>query len=138
MNRWQERNEGVIAQFRANKGKVQGWAQLILVTTTGAKTGQPRIIPLMHVPYGDHVLAVASKGGTPQHPEWYHNLVTHPEVTVEVGGEKFEATARMLTGEERARAFAKAVEVFPLYDTYQKKVTREIPVFALERRANQK
>jgi len=136
MNKWQERNEGVIEEFRANGGKVKGWAPLILLTTTGAKTGQRRIIPLMYVSDGDRVLAIASKGGSPKHPVWYHNLLAHPEVTVEVGSEKFDATARVLTGEERERAFARAAEVFPPYAEYQKKTPREIPVIALERRAS--
>ncbi len=136
MNKWQERNEGVIEEFRANGGKVKGWAPLILLTTTGAKTGQRRIIPLMYVSDGDRVLAIASKGGSPKHPLWYHNLLAHPEVTVEVGSEKFDATARVLTGEERERAFARAAEVFPPYAEYQKKTPREIPVIALERRAS--
>ena len=133
MNPWQERNAKVIQDFRANVGNVTGWAPLILLTTTGAKTGQPRIIPLMHVPYENGVLAVASKGGAVKDPEWYHNLLAHPRVTVEVGNEKFETTARILTGAERARAFEKAVEVFPPYGEYQKKAPREIPVIALER-----
>jgi deazaflavin-dependent oxidoreductase (nitroreductase family) len=136
MNKWQERNERVIEEFRANGGKVKGWALLILLTTTGAKTGQRRIIPLMYVSDGDRVLAIASKGGSPKHPLWYHNLLAHPEVTVEVGREKFDATARVLTGEERKRAFARAAEVFPPYAEYQKKTPREIPVIALERRAS--
>ena len=136
MNKWQERNEGVIEEFRANGGKVKGWAPLILLTTTGAKTGQRRIIPLMYVSDGDRVLAIASKGGSPKHPVWYHNLLAHPEVTVEVGSEKFDATARVLTGEERERAFARAAEVFPPYAEYQKKTPREIPVIALERCAS--
>ncbi len=136
MNKWQERNEGVIEEFRANGGKVKGWAPLILLTTTGAKTGQRRIIPLMYVSDGDRVLAIASKGGSPKHPVWYHNLLAHPEVTVEVGSEKFDATARVLTGEERERAFARAAEVFPPYAGYQKKTPREIPVIALERCAS--
>src|SRR5579859_5049846 len=98
MNKWQERNNPVIEQFRANGGKVEGWAPIILMTTTGAKTGQERIIPLMYVPDGDRLLAVASKGGSPKNPEWYNNLIVHPEVTVEVGSEKFAATARLLSG----------------------------------------
>ncbi|HAH01374.1 MAG TPA: nitroreductase family deazaflavin-dependent oxidoreductase, partial [Ktedonobacter sp.] len=107
----------------------------ILLTTTGAKTGQPRIAPLMLVTEGDRILAVASKGGHPKHPEWYFNLLAHPEVTVEVGSEKFATTARILTGNEREQAFRRAVEVFPPYAQYQKKTTRELPVIALERPA---
>jgi len=136
MNTWQERNEPIIKEFRENGGKVIGWAPLILLTTKGAKTGLPRIIPLMYVPYGNHILAIASKGGAVKHPEWYHNVLAHPDVTVEVGDEKFETTARILTGAEREQAFEKAVEVFPPYGTYQKKAPREIPVIALERPTN--
>ena len=136
MNTWQERNEPIIKEFRENGGKVKGWAPLILLTTKGAKTGQTHIIPLMYVPYGNQILAIASKGGAVKHPEWYHNVLAHPDVTVEVGDEKFETTARILSGAEREKAFEKAVEVFPPYGKYQKKAPREIPVIALERPAN--
>ncbi len=133
MKNWLERNEMVVKEFRAHGGKVEGWGSLILLTTRGAKTGQERIIPLMHVPYGDAVLAIASKGGAEKNPLWYSNVLVHPDVTVEVGDEKFSTTARVLTGEEREKAFARAVEVFPPYAEYQKKAPREIPVIALER-----
>ncbi|WP_126602680.1 nitroreductase family deazaflavin-dependent oxidoreductase [Dictyobacter aurantiacus] len=133
MNPWQERNEGVIKEFRANGGKVEGWAPLILLTTKGARSGQERIIPLMYVPDGDRILAVASKGGNPKHPDWYLNILAHPEVTVEVGNEKFTTAAKILTGEERARAYKRAAEVFPPYAEYQQKTSREIPVIALDR-----
>ncbi|EFH85964.1 nitroreductase family deazaflavin-dependent oxidoreductase [Ktedonobacter racemifer] len=128
-----ERNQKVVEEFRANSGKVPGWAPLILITTKGAKSGQERIYPLMSVPYGDTYLAVASKGGSPKHPLWYHNLMAHSNITVEVGSEKFPARARLLSGDERAQAFAKAISVFPPYGEYQKKTAREIPVFLLER-----
>ena len=133
MTTWDERNKAVIEEFRANKGQVNGWGSLILLTTTGAKTGQQRIAPLMLVADGNRLLAVASKGGAPKHPDWYLNLLAHPEVTVEVGSEKFETTARILTGSEREQAYKRAAEVFPPYADYQKKTTREIPVIALER-----
>lgn len=129
-------NRQVVEKFRANGGKVEGWAPLILLTTRGAKSGQERIYPLMSVPYGDHYLAVASKGGAPKNPLWYNNLLAHPDVTVEVGNEKFAATARLLSGAEREPAFAQAVSVFPNYAEYQMKTEREIPVFLLERRTN--
>ena len=135
MTTWDERNKAVIEEFRANGGKVKGWAPLILLTTIGAKTGQHRIAPLMLVTDGNRILAVASKGGSPKHPDWYLNLLAHPEVTVEVGSEKFETTARILSGNEREHAFRRAVEVFPPYAEYQKKTEREIPVIALERSA---
>ncbi len=128
-----ERNRQVVEEFRANRGKVQGWAPIILLTIRGAKSGQPRIYPLMSVPYEGTYLAVASKGGAPKNPSWYHNLLANPDVTVEAEGETFEATARLLSGEEREKAFAKAIIVFPNYAEYQKKTSREIPVFILER-----
>ncbi len=131
-----EMNRGVIEEFRANSGKVQGWGPLILLTTKGAKSGQTRIYPLMSVPYGDNYLAVASKGGAPKNPLWYNNLLAHPNVTVEVGNETFTANARLLTGDEREQAFETAVAVFPPYAGYQKRTAREIPVFLLERQAN--
>lgn len=135
MSTWNERNKAVIEEFRANEGKVKGWGPLMLLTTIGAKTGQPRIAPLMLVNDGDRLLAVASKGGAPKHPDWYLNLLAHPQVTVEVGTEKFTTTARVLTGAEREQAFKRAAEVFPPYAQYQQKTTREIPVIALERPA---
>ena len=131
-----EMNRGVIEEFRANSGKVQGWGPLILLTTRGAKTGQTRVYPLMSVPYGDNYLAVASKGGAPKNPLWYNNLLAHPNVTVEVGNETFTANARLLTGDEREQAFEKAIAVFPPYAEYQKRTAREIPVFLLERQSN--
>jgi F420H(2)-dependent quinone reductase len=128
-----ERNKHVVEEFRANGGKVQGWGDLILLTTKGAKSNQERIYPLMSVPYEGTYLAVASKGGAPENPLWYNNLLVHPDVTVEVGSEKFSAHARQLSGEERAKAFEEAIKVFPNYAEYQKHTQREIPVFLLER-----
>lgn len=127
-------NRRVTEEFRANGGKVQGWAPLILVTIKGAKSGQPRVYPLMAVPYDDDYLAVASKGGAPEHPLWYFNLLAHPEVTVEDGQETFAATARQLTGEERESAWAKAVAIFAPYQQYQERTERQIPVFLLQRK----
>jgi deazaflavin-dependent oxidoreductase (nitroreductase family) len=131
-----ERNLRVVEEFRANGGNMPGGGPLILLTIKGAKSGQPRVYPLISVPYGDNYIAVASKGGAQKNPLWYNNLLAHPDVTVEVGNEKFDAAARLLTGNEREQAFAKAVAVFPPYGDYQKKTAREIPVFLLERRAN--
>lgn len=136
MNKWQEQNEPIIKEFRENGGKVKGRTSLILLTTKGAKTGRTHVVPLMYIPYGDQLLAIGSKGGSVKHPEWYHNVLAHPDVTVEVGDEKFETTARILTGSEREKAFEKAVEIFPPYASYQTKVKREIPVIALERRSS--
>lgn len=133
---WIENNRRVVEEFRANGGHVKGWGPLILVTIKGARTGQPRIYPLMAVPYGDTYLAVASKGGAPQNPLWYNNLMAHPDVTVETGSEQFASTARQLQGEEREQAFEKAKSVFPPYAQYEQRTAREIPVFILERRVS--
>lgn len=126
-------NKRVVEDFRANGGKGKNLSGLILVTIKGAKSGQPRIYPLMSVPDGENYIAVGSKGGSPKNPLWTNNLLAHPDVIVEVGDKKFTATARLLTGAEREQAFVKAVAVFPLYAEYQEKTTREIPVFLLER-----
>jgi deazaflavin-dependent oxidoreductase (nitroreductase family) len=133
---WMAYNRQVIEEFRTHGGEVQGWAPLILLTTKGARSGQTHIYPLMAVPDGDHYIAIASAGGAPKNPQWYYNLLTYPDVTVEVGKETFQVTARLLTGKQREEAFAKAVAVFAPYGEYQKKITREIPVFLLERPAS--
>jgi deazaflavin-dependent oxidoreductase (nitroreductase family) len=131
-----EYNRRVVEEFRANGGHVQGWGPLILLTTTGAKSGQPRVHPVMAVPDRENYIVVASKGGAPENPLWYYNLLARPNVTVEDGKETFVMNARLLTGDEREQAFAKAVAVFPPYGGYQKKTARQIPVFLLQRRAN--
>jgi deazaflavin-dependent oxidoreductase (nitroreductase family) len=134
MNDW---NRQTIEAFRANEGKVGGMWEgrpLLLLTTTGAKSGQRRTTPTMYLRDGDRLLIFASKGGAPTHPAWYHNLVAHPEVTVEVGPETYEANATVLNGEERDRLFARQAELYPQFGEYQTKTTRKIPVIALERR----
>ena len=132
-NDWIETNARVVEEFRTNGGRVQGRGDLVLLTINGAKSGTPRVYPLMSVPYQHGYLAVASKGAAPENPAWYHNLLAHPDITVEVGTEAFAATARLLSGDERARAFAAAVVVFPRYGEYATQTAREIPVFFLER-----
>jgi deazaflavin-dependent oxidoreductase (nitroreductase family) len=130
-------NRQTIETFRANGGKVGGvWEgrPLLLLTTTGAKSGQRRTTPVMYLPDGDRLLVFASKGGAPTNPAWYHNLLAHPEVTVEVGTETYETIATPLTGEERDRLFARQAELYPQFGQYQARATRKIPVIALERR----
>lgn len=132
-------NRGMIEEFRANEGKVGGMWEgkpLLLLTTTGAKSGQRRTNPVMYLADGNRLLVFASKAGAPAHPDWYHNLLAHPEVTVEVGTETYEAIAAALTGEERDRLYAKQSEAFPQFADYQKKTSRKIPVIALTRRAS--
>lgn len=130
-------NRQVIDEFHANGGKVGGpfeGAPLLLLTTTGAKSGKKFTTPLMYLPEGDRMLIFASKGGAPTNPSWYHNLVAHPDATVEVGTETFDVTASVVTGEERDRLYAEQSRRYPGFAEYQEKTTRRIPVIALKRR----
>ena len=107
---------------------------LLLLTTTGAKSGQLRTKPMMYIPDGDRLLVIASNAGAPTHPDWYRNLVAYPAVTVEVGNEIFEAIAIVTEGTERQRLWTRVVELYPFFADHQAKVTRQIPVIVLERR----
>jgi len=130
-------NQRIIAEFRANEGKVGGpfaGAPMLLLSTTGAKSGQRRTTPLVYLPDGDRFTIFASKGGAPQHPSWYHNLVAHPDTMVEVGTETIPVTATVITGEERDQLYAKQAGLRPAFGEYQAKTTRRIPVVALQRR----
>ena len=132
----EERNRRVIEEFHANAGKVGGpfeGRDMIILHTKGAKSGQPRVTPLVYLPQGDRYLIVASMGGAPTNPAWYHNLVANPEVTVEVGAEKFQAKATVATGAERDRLFDAQARLMPNFAEYQTKTTRKIPVVVLER-----
>jgi len=129
-------NLQTIEEFRENGGKVGGFWEgkpLLLLTTTGAKSGQRRTNPTMYLVDGNRLLVFASKRGAPTHPDWYHNLVAHSEVTIEVGTETYEATATVLNGEERDRLYARQAELYPQFGEYQANTTRLIPVIALER-----
>ncbi|HEV2460293.1 MAG TPA: nitroreductase family deazaflavin-dependent oxidoreductase [Ktedonobacterales bacterium] len=126
-------NQTVIERFRQNGGKVQGWARLLLLTTTGAKSGQPRTTPLAYSTDGDRLVVLGSKGGAPSNPDWYHNLLANPVVTVEVDSERFQARAHVAEGEERERLFAHHAELMPGFAEYQERTTRQIPVIVLER-----
>ncbi|MFF7102167.1 nitroreductase/quinone reductase family protein [Streptomyces nigra] len=128
-------NQQVIEEFRANKGRVGGpfeGGRLLLLTTTGARTGRPHTTPVAYLPDGgERVLVIASAAGSPKHPAWFHNLVAHPEVTVEAGAFTYPARAVVLEGEERDRAFTRAVEAEPGWAAYQERTERVIPVVAL-------
>jgi deazaflavin-dependent oxidoreductase (nitroreductase family) len=131
-------NEQVIDEFRAHDGRTERWGdRLIVMHTTGAKTGELRLAPVMGLPDAGGWIVAASKGGSPEHPAWYHNLVAHPEFEIEarVGGgiETVPIRARELTGDERAAAWAKLVAVATGFQTYQDRVERVIPLFRLER-----
>jgi deazaflavin-dependent oxidoreductase (nitroreductase family) len=126
-------NQQLIEKFRARGGKVEGWGSLLLLTTTGAKTGKERVSPLAYSKDGDNYIVVASKGGAPTHPDWYRNILAHPQVTVEVAGERFQARAHVTDGEERARLFEAHAAGMPNFMDYERKTDRVLPVIALER-----
>ena len=129
-------NERIIEEFRTNDGKVGGpfeGASMVLLTTTGAKSGQPRTAPLVYFPDGDRIIIVASKAGAPTNPDWYYNLIANPVVTVEVGTEQFRARASVVGEPERTQLFERIVASNPGFGEYQQKTTRTIPIIALER-----
>lgn len=129
-------NTKIIEEFRANAGVVGGpfeGATMLLITTTGAKSGLQRTTPLVYLPDGDRVVIFASKAGAPTNPDWYHNLKANPEVTIEVGADAYQATAVEISGAERDTLFAAQVERMPGFQAYADGTTRVIPVIALER-----
>jgi deazaflavin-dependent oxidoreductase (nitroreductase family) len=131
-----EFNEKLIAEFRANDGKVGGNfanSPLILITHTGAKSGTRRTAPLVYSRDGDAIVIIASKGGAPTHPHWYLNMIANPQVTVELPGETFEASVRQAEGDERARLFRAQADLMPNFDEYAAATDREIPVLVLDR-----
>jgi deazaflavin-dependent oxidoreductase (nitroreductase family) len=129
-------NAPIIEEFRANHGKVGGnfgAMELLLLTSTGAKSSKSYTRPLAYTTDGDRLVVVASKGGAPTNPDWYHNLLAHPEVTVEVGDEKFTARAKKTAGKEREHLFNQHAKQYPVFQGYKAKTSRELPVFVLER-----
>jgi deazaflavin-dependent oxidoreductase (nitroreductase family) len=131
-----EFNKPIIAEFRANAGKVGGQfagAPMILITTVGAKSGQSRTVPLVYVMDGERHCLIASFAGAPSNPPWFTNLVKNPVVDVEVGTEKFKARAEVLGEPARTDVFAKMAAMMPVFNDYQAKTTRTIPVVALNR-----
>ena len=130
-------NRQVIEEFRSHEGKVGGpfeGSPLLLLTTIGAKSGQQRINPLVYLPDGERMIIVASKGGAPTNPDWYYNIVAHPDVTVEVGTEKFPVHATVyMSGEERDQLYNRMAAKNPQFAEYQTKTTRKIPIIVLAR-----
>ena len=129
-------NANLIAEYRANDGQVSGMfagAPLLLLTTTGAKSGREHVSPLAYTTDGDRLVIIASKGGAPTHPDWFHNLVANPEVTVELGAETFPARASVPEGEERQRLYDQQAAQMPNFAAYQRNTERQIPVVVLER-----
>ena len=131
-----EFNTKIIAEFRANGGKVgppfEG-APMVLLTSVGAKSGKQRVNPLVYTTDGDRYVIIASKGGAPTNPDWYYNVKANPEVTVEIGEETFAARATVAEPAERDRLFAAQAELMPGFKDYEKATDRVIPVVVLER-----
>jgi deazaflavin-dependent oxidoreductase (nitroreductase family) len=133
---YQDFNRNLIHDLRANGKPTSGpflGRHVLVLTTTGAKSKAVRETPLVYTRDGDRYVIVASKGGGPTHPAWYHNLVTHPEVTVELGKEKFNARAQVAQGDEYERLYLQHADINPTFHDYRKKTTRKIPVIVLER-----
>jgi deazaflavin-dependent oxidoreductase (nitroreductase family) len=130
-------NQALIADLRANGGKASSGPflgrPLLVLGTTGAHSGEKRETPLVYSEDGENRYVIASKGGAPTHPSWYHNLVAHPEVELEVLGERYPARARVTKGEERDRLYAKQADRMPAFHDYEKKTDRKIPVVVFER-----
>ncbi|HXZ88893.1 MAG TPA: nitroreductase family deazaflavin-dependent oxidoreductase [Candidatus Binataceae bacterium] len=131
-----EVNQRVIKEFRANQGKVGGMFEgmpVLLMTMTGAKTGRTLTRPVCYTRDGGAIVIIASYGGNPHNPPWYHNLVANPVITVEVGAEKFKAKAVVTSGKERQRLFDQMAKQMSFFADYQKKTKRQIPVLVLNR-----
>jgi deazaflavin-dependent oxidoreductase (nitroreductase family) len=130
----QDFNQQMVEQFRASGGKMDmGPVSLVLLTTTGARTGRALVKPLAAFEDDGRLYVIASYGGAPTHPAWYHNLVANPLVTVEHNGEKYEAVAKILPDAERDPLFARLVEHVGQFGEYQEKTERKIPMVELER-----
>jgi deazaflavin-dependent oxidoreductase (nitroreductase family) len=128
-------NDSIIEEFRANEGKVGGpfeGAPILLLHTTGARTGQERVNPLVYGTDGDNLVIFGSRGGAPTHPDWYHNLVANSGVTVEVGTETQQRRARVAEGDEHERLWSRQKELMPPFAEYEAATTRRIPVIVLE------
>lgn len=131
-----DRNAPIIAEFRAHAGRVGGYfagIDLLLLTSTGARSQRPYTHPLSYSTDGGRYVVIAADGGAPAHPGWYYNLIAHPDVTVEVGTEKFPAWADLAIGAERDRLFRERAQAMPALNDFATRTSREIPVFTIER-----
>jgi len=138
MSEVREWNTKIVDEFRANEGRVGGpfaGAPLLLLHTTGHKTGRERVNPMMYLDLDGHRYVFASKAGADEHPDWYHNLIAHPDVTVEVGTDTYQAEAVGVTGGDRDRLYAEQARRYPGFGDYERKTTRVIPVVELVPRA---
>jgi deazaflavin-dependent oxidoreductase (nitroreductase family) len=131
-------NAEVIAEFRANKGEVpapyDNPQPMLLLHTIGAKSGKEHIVPMRCLPDRESLYVIASAHGSPRNPDWYHNLVAHPDITIEKGTESIPVHATEMTGEERTTIFARQAARFPIFAEYKRKLERTIPVIRFDRR----
>ncbi|MCG5437843.1 nitroreductase family deazaflavin-dependent oxidoreductase [Micromonospora foliorum] len=128
-------NDKIIAEFRANGGQVGGQfagAPLLLLHTVGAKSGQPRVNPMMYQKVDGGYAVFASNGGAPTNPDWYHNLLAHPIAQAEIGTDKVELVARVAAEDERERIWSAQKAAYPGFADYERKTSRQIPVVVLE------
>jgi deazaflavin-dependent oxidoreductase (nitroreductase family) len=128
--------ERVVAEFRARGGKVGGYhasMQLLLLTATGARTGQHRAVPLTYLPDGDRYIVTAGNAGSDRHPAWYYNLMANPDVTVEVGSEAFRAVAAIADEAERGALYELFAAAYPQLDGFQAQTIRQIPLVVITR-----
>jgi deazaflavin-dependent oxidoreductase (nitroreductase family) len=138
MEEMDDYNRRLIEDFRAHGGKVSGdfeHTPMLLLTSTGARSGQRHTTPMGYMPDDDRLIVFAANGGAPKNPDWYHNLVAQPHVTVEVGTETFAALAVVTQGAEREQLWTRGVAMFPFLAKHQAKTPRQIPVIALSRLA---
>jgi len=136
MSELNDLNQRLITEFRSNQGKVSGQfakMPLLLLTTTGAKTGRALTKPLAYTRDAERIVLIASFAGAPKNPAWFNNLVANPVVTVELGSERFQARATVTSGEERERLYNSQAQQMSIFADYQKKTTRQIPVVVLQR-----
>ncbi len=130
-------NRNLVEDMRANKGKPTSGPfvgrDVLILTTKGAKSGEARVTPIVYSRDGDRYVIVASKGGAPTNPHWFHNLKAHPHVTVEVDGEKFAAHARVVDQDDYERLYKQHADINPGFWDYRQRTTRKIPVILLER-----
>ena len=129
-------NQALIAEYRANGGQLSGrmaGSRLLLLTTTGVRSGQPHTTPLGFGVDGERLIVIASNNAATDHPDWYHNLIASPDVVVELGSERFAARAWVLERDERARLLPLVNERVPFFASQQEKTARQIPIVMLER-----
>ena len=128
------RNQKIIDEFRANNGKVGGRFEgktLLILHTTGAKSGKERVNPAAYIRDGENYVVIASKGGAPDNPDWYYNILAHPHLTVEVGTKTFPVEARVTEEPERTRLYNKMADMMDSFNDYRRKTDRVIPVIEL-------